>query len=109
MSKYEEFVKTTLTNKIKKCKSMYTFLPKDHGTVITINDILIDLEKIHNSDDSFKNKVWFLNKLREDINPKKVFKNRYILQNNLKFCDEVGYAIAWAQDYYKGLLSKQIN
>ena len=30
-----------------------------------------------------------------------------ILQDNLKFCDQVMYAVAWAQDYYKGLLDNQ--
>ena len=39
MSKYQEFMKTIISNKIKKCKEMYKHLPKDHGTIITINDI----------------------------------------------------------------------
>tara|TARA_Y100000591_G_C21367907_1_gene467319 strand:+ start:188 stop:535 length:348 start_codon:yes stop_codon:yes gene_type:complete len=107
MSKYQEFMKTTLTNKIKKCKIIYSFMPQDHGTIILINEILIDLEKIHNSEDSLKDKVDFLNKLRKEINPKNIFKNRLKLDYNLKFCDQVMYAIAWAQDYYKGLLNKE--
>ena len=44
MSKYEIFMKTTLLNKIKKCKEMYKYLPKHHGTIIAINYILIELE-----------------------------------------------------------------
>ena len=108
MSKYQEFMKTTLLSKIKKCKEMYKYLPKDHGTIIAINDILTELENTHNSDKMFlDNKVDILNQLRKNINPKKIFANKHILPNNLKFCDEVNYAVAWAQDYYKGLLNKQ--
>ncbi len=108
MSKYKEFMKITISNKIKKCKEMYKYLPKNHGTIIAINDILTELEKIGKSDDmSLDSKVYLLNKLRSDINPKKIFKNRFILQDNLKFCDEVNYTVAWFQDYYKGLLNKQ--
>ena len=108
MSKYQEFMQTTISNKIKKCKEMYKDLPKDHGTIIAINDILTELEKIYKSDDMcLYSKVDLLNKLRNDINPQKIFENKFILQNNLKFCDEVNYTIAWLQDYYKGLLNKQ--
>lgn len=107
MSKYEEFMEKTLLNKIKKCKEMYKYLPQYYGTIITINEILIKLENIYNSNDFLYNKIDDLNQLRDDINPNKIFENRFILQNNLKFCDEVNYAIAWAQDYYKGKLNKQ--
>ena len=106
MSKYEIFMKTTILNKIKKCKKMYKNLQQDHGTIIEINEILTKLETLHNSCDSIQNKIYLLNELRININPKKIFANKYILPNNLKFCDEVNYAVAWAQDYYKGLLNE---
>jgi len=105
MSKYEEFMETTLLNKIKKCKEMYKYLPQEHGTIITINEILIDLEKIHKSEYNLISKINLLNKLRKDINHHKIFKNRFISPDNLKFCDEVNYSIAWTQDYYKGKLN----
>ena len=105
MSKYNEFMKTTLLNRIKTCKEMYKYLPQEHGTIIKINEILINLENLYKSDDTLTHKVSLVNELRKNINPKKIFKNRIILPNNLKFCDEVNYAVAWAQDYYKGLLN----
>lgn len=107
MSKYEKFMKTTILNKIKKCKELYKSLPKEHGTIIKINDILTNLETVCNSNDFLYNKIDDLNQLRENINPKVIFKNRFILEDNLKFCDQVMYAVAWAQDYYKGLLDNQ--
>lgn len=107
MSKYENFMETTLLNKIKKCKEMNKYLPQEHGTIIKINKILIKLENIYNSNDFLYNKIDDLNQLRENINPKVIFKNRFILEDNLKFCDQVMYAVAWAQDYYKGLLDNQ--
>ena len=73
MSKYEEFMEITLLNKIKKCKEMYKYLPQDHGTIITINEILIKLENIYNSNDFLYNKIDDLNQLRDDINPNKIF------------------------------------
>lgn len=102
MSKYQEFMKTTISNKIKKCKEMYKYLLKDHGTIIATNDILTELEKIYKSEYNLINKVNSLNKLRKDINPNKIFENRFILPDNLKFCDEVNYTVVWFQDYYKG-------
>ena len=105
MSKYEEFMETTLLNKIKKCKEMYKYLPQEHGTIIIINEILIDLEKIHKSEYNLISKVNSLNKLRKHINPNKIFENRFILEDNLKFCDEVNYSIAWTKDYYKRKLN----
>ena len=104
MSKNEKFMKTSMINKINKCKEMNKYLPQEHGTIIKINKILIKLENIYNSNDLLYNKIDDLNELRKNINPKIIFKNRIILEDNLKFCDQVMYAVAWAQDYYKGFL-----
>ena len=108
MSEYNKFMLNTLESKIKKCNEIYKNLKQYHhyGSVILINNILIELNDLHESEDLLKNKIIKIDLLRNRINPKIIFKNRYILPNCLNFCDEVRYAIAWGQDYYKGLITK---
>lgn len=105
MSKFNEFMLTTINDRIKKCKNIYKDLPKNHGTIIQIHKILLKLDNtIKDNNINLKDKVYILDDLRNKINPKIIFKNRFILQPNREFCDQVLYTVGWAQDYFKGKL-----